>query len=109
MTDDTYPPDPGDPRLGEALEEWQPSAAQRARTIELVHAYVAREPAFAALFNAYCRDVLNERALPQALLACLEHFAVTMLGAQGEQLTVARLASDLAAARDDVIRFGGLP
>jgi hypothetical protein len=39
-------------------------------------------------------------------LALLEQLATTAVGAQGERLTIARAAGDLAAARDDIIEFG---
>jgi hypothetical protein len=108
---DTYPsdpPDPRDPRPGDALEEWQPSTSQRARAIELGERYAARDTEFAALFNAYCRDVLDERSLPQTLLAVLEHGTVSLIGCQGEDLTIKRFASDVEHARKDIIEFGGL-
>jgi hypothetical protein len=39
-------------------------------------------------------------------LALLEQFASTAVGAQGEQLSIARAQGDVVAARDDIIEFG---
>ena len=64
---------------------------------------MARDPAFTALFFAFCDDVLRERSLPQMLVAVLEHGTVCLIGAQGEELTIARLAADVQAARDDAL------
>jgi hypothetical protein len=85
------------------LEQWQPSTSQRARALEVWHRYAARDPEFARLFNAFTRDVLDERALPQALLAILEHGTVSLLNCQGEDLTVRRLAGDVRQARHDAL------
>ena len=108
--DDTYPrdwlgdpPDPLDPRLGDCLEEWQPTDSQRARALELWHLYAARDTAFAPLFHIFCDDVLRERSLPSILIAILEHGTVCLIGAQGEELAIKRLAGDVQAARDDAL------
>jgi hypothetical protein len=97
MTDD-LPDWDSDP-----LECWQPNASQRARAKELWHQYATRSPDFATLYLAYCDDVLHERSLPQTLLAFLEHATATMIGAQGEDRTIKRLAGDVKAVRSDAL------
>ena len=113
MTDeDSYPPEWGDheppdyydPRLGTALDPWHPDAAQRARVAGLAHQYVSRDHTFYIGFLGFCSDNYNAKTWPQALLALLEQFAQTAIGAQGEQLAVARLAGDVEHAREDVLR-----
>jgi hypothetical protein len=96
MTNEQLPEWDNDP-----LERWEPTAAQRARAIELWHCHVGDDPDFAAVFDAYCADVLRERSLPQTLLAILRHGSTTMIGAQGQDLTLRRLAADLQHARAD--------
>ena len=116
MTDDSSsypaewdrPPDESDPRLGRVLHEWQPNAAERALTAELVYLYVSRLHTFETMFLNFCGDHYRDKSWPQALLAVLELFAQTAIGSQGEQLAIARLESDVTAARDDITRFEGL-
>lgn len=57
MSDDSFPPDwqveppdPRDPLLGSDLDPLRPNAAQRAAVLELMLAYIAREPAFGREF-----------------------------------------------------------
>ncbi|BDE16851.1 MULTISPECIES: hypothetical protein [Mycobacterium] len=103
----TEPPHPDDPRFGDWLDPWRPTAAQRARAIELLRLYVSRSHDFNHAFVLFHRDIKSEDSGPQMLVALLEHFAVTAIGAQGEELTIARLAGDLAAARDDILQEHG--
>ena len=107
MNDDDRPED--DPRLGDALEPWEPSAAQRALTLDVLDRFVRRDPSCADTFLRFFADRYRDKSWPQVFLALCEHFAVTAIGAQAEALTIARVAADLRAARDDVIEFGGLP
>ena len=93
------------PRLGEDLEPWEPTAAQRALVLDLLDRYVRRDPSFGPTFVRFGADRYRDKSWPQAMLAVLEHFAQTAIGAQAEALTIARLASDLRAARHDVIEF----
>lgn len=114
MTDDSYPkdwstdpPHPDDPRMGDWLDPWRPTHAQRARAIDLLRLYVSRSHDFNDAFLDFYRDTSHERSGPQMLVALLEHFAVTAVGAQGEELTIRRLEGDLQAARGDVLREQG--
>jgi hypothetical protein len=101
------PPHPYDPRLGEWLDPWRPTHAQRARAIELLHMYVSRSHEFNKAFVLFHGDMKSDDSGPQMLVALLEQFAVTAIGSQGEELTVARLEGDLKAARDEVLREQG--
>jgi hypothetical protein len=96
MTNEQLPEWDNDP-----LERWEPTAAQRARAIELWHRHASSDPDFAACYRAWCDDVLTERSLPQSVLAILQHGTTTLIGAQGLDLTVARLFADLQHARVD--------
>lgn len=102
------PPHPADPRLGDDLEPWEPSAAQRALVLDLLDRYVRRDPSFAVTFLRFGAQSYGDKTWPQMFLALLEYFAQTAIGAQAEALTIARVATDLRAARDDVIEFGEL-
>lgn len=104
--DDTPPPDPLDPRFGNVLDPWRPTPAERALAADLVHGYVSRDLGFEHLFLVFCRDRYAEKSWPQLLVAILEQFAATAVGAQGETLTIARTASDLQAARGEILEFG---
>ncbi|KDF01932.1 hypothetical protein Y900_024135 [Mycolicibacterium aromaticivorans JS19b1 = JCM 16368] len=115
MNDDSYPagwraerPAASDPRLGAILDDYQPSAALRARAADLWRSYAAREPEAAHTLLDLAADITEEieddhRAVVRVLLAMLEHATTTAVGAQGEPLTVRRLASDTAAARQDAL------
>jgi hypothetical protein len=106
MTDD-YPPDwIGDepPDRRDWLEQWEPTPSQEARAAELHLHYAARTDEFPALLRAYCDDVLAEKSLPAVLLAHLQHSTFTMIGSQGEQLTLRRLVADVEVAREDALR-----
>jgi hypothetical protein len=114
MTDQQpFPPDwvgnvdPNDPRLGDGLDVWQPTAGLRARAVELLHYYVARSPQTQRVLIDVARDTSREGNWLPLLVALLEQFAVTAIGAQGEALTVRRLAGDVAAARADALDEAG--
>ena len=104
MTDEQLPAWDDDP-----LEQWEPTAAQRARALELWQRCVSDDPGFPALFNLFCADVLAERDLPQILLAVLRHGRDSLIGCQGERLTRARLAADVASARGDALTEAQCP
>jgi hypothetical protein len=96
-------PHPFDPVLGGDLDEFRPTPRQRADVIELALAYSSREYQFGAEFLDYAADRYDNLDWPQAFLGLLALFESTAVGAQGERLTVGRLASALAAARDDAL------
>lgn len=111
MNDDDYPWEylegqvhPMDPRLSDILEEREPTPIDRVLVAELAHLYVSRSPAFSAVFCTLSVTWYEQLRWPTVMLALLEQFAQTAIGAQGEERTVKRLAADFLAARDDVIR-----
>ena len=113
MTDDSYPddwstepPHPFDPVLGDELDRWRPTPAQRAAVIELVLAYCAREHLFAAELMDFTADRHQDLQWTQALLALLDLFQTTAIGSQGLELTLARLHGDLDSAHDTM--HGGI-
>ncbi|MBL3753113.1 hypothetical protein, partial [Mycobacteroides abscessus] len=67
-----------------------------------------RDPTCGDTFLRFAADCYRDKTWPQMFLALCEHFTQTAIGAQAEALTVARVAADLRAARDDVIEFGEL-
>lgn len=113
MTDSPYPPewhqpppDPMDPRLGSVLDTIRPTAPERALVADLVAMYVARDPDFAQTYQHFWADRHADKRWHAVFLALLEQFAITAVGAQGEQLSIARAQGDVQAARDDIIEFG---
>ncbi|OBK56182.1 hypothetical protein A5656_19935 [Mycobacterium gordonae] len=114
MTDDSYPPewdaspppDPMDPRLGSVLDAIRPTSAERALVADLFAMYVARDPDFATTYQHFWLDRHADKRWHAVFLALLEQFASTAVGAQGEQLSIARAQGDVVAARDDIIEFG---
>lgn len=114
MTDQQpYPPEwlhadaTDDPRFGDGLALWQPSAGMRARAAELLQHYCARSPHTERVLIDVARDTSRDRDWLPLLVALCEQFAVTAVAAQGESLTVRRLAGDVAAARDDALDEAG--
>lgn len=105
---------PFDPRLGDVLDDYQPNPALRARVGELFHLYAARDHEATYVLLDLSADVLEDitddhRAVARVLLALLEQATTTAIGAQGEPLTVSRLAGDVAAARADALMEAGAP
>lgn len=99
-------PHPYDPRLSDVLDDYQPSAALRARIADLWRSYAAREPQSVYTLLDLAADITEDisddhRTVVRVLLALLEQATTTALGALGEDLTLRRLAGDTAAARDD--------
>jgi hypothetical protein len=115
MTDQPYPlscPHPYDPRLGDVLDDYQPTPAMRARVADLWRAYAAREPEAVYTLLDLSADVMEDltddhRAVIRVLLALLEQATETAIGAQGEPLTVRRLEALTAAARADALDEAG--
>jgi hypothetical protein len=83
------------------LEQWQPTASQKARALDVWRSYTTDDPGFAPLFDNFCNDILAERDLPSKLLAILEHGRLSLIGCQGQALTNARMDADVADARAD--------
>lgn len=112
--DDSYPPewsevpppDPMDPRMGTVLEQIQPTAAESALVADLIHLYVSRDHDFGETFKHFWGDRHADHRWPMVFLAALEAYATTAVGAQGEQLTVARAADDRDKARETIAEFG---
>lgn len=119
MTDDdqtSYPlawtteaPNRLDPCLDPRLDGYRPSAALRARLVDLWHAYVAREPDAVHTLLDVAADITeaidnDHRVVARVLLALLEAATVTAVGAQGAPLTVRRLEADTAAARHSALQ-----
>lgn len=101
-----------DPRLSDVLDDYQPSAAIRARVADLWCRYAARDPEAVHTLLDLAADAMEDitddhRAFARVLLALLEQATVTAVGAQGEELTVRRLASQVAAHRADVLDEAG--
>jgi hypothetical protein len=112
VTDDSYPPEwdddrDDDPRYSGVPHLRRPTTAERALVADLVRRYVnSADDSFAAAFEHFIGDRDSDQRRAQVFLALLDQFALTAVGAQGEQLSVARAEGDLAAARDDIIEFG---
>lgn len=98
---------PQDPRLGAegVLATFGPSAGLRARVAELTQYYVGRSPHTERVLLDLVRDVAHGRSegwLP-LVVALLEQFAQTATAAQGESLTLRRLAGDVEDARSEAL------
>ena len=96
-------PDELDPSSGEFLSPWAPTAAQRSRVDELALHFVERAPELSVTFLRFSRDCYQDRSWPQVVFAILELFNQTAIGAQGYELTIARLRSDLEHARAEAL------
>lgn len=116
MTEDPYPrewlterPHPRDPRLSDALIDYLPSAALRARIADLWRSYAAREPEATHTLLDLAADIAEDltddhRVIARVLWALLEQATTHMVGAIGEPLTVGRLDADVAAEREGALR-----
>lgn len=103
---DETEPHPDDPRFGDGLEPWHPDNGQRAEALRLLSLYVKRDHRFNAEFLNFAADRYRHTDWPEAFLTILESFATTAVGAQGEELTIARAESDHEHALLDTIEYG---
>jgi len=104
--DEIPPPNPLDPRLGSVLDSIRPTAAERALVADLAHQYVARDHDFGETFKHFWGDRSADQRWPMVFLALLEQYATTAVGAQGEDLSIARAEDDRNKARETIAEFG---
>lgn len=101
-------PHSSDPRLSDVLDDYQPTAATRARVADLWRLYAAREPEAVHVLLDLAADSMDaltddHRAVVRVLLALLEQATTTTIGALGEALAVGRIGSIAREARADAL------
>jgi len=92
------------PEWDEEPSPFTPTPGQQARAIALFNACVDDTPEnFERMLLDYCRDVLRDKTAPAAVWALVSYGAESLLGAQGRDLTLARIRQDLSVAREEAL------